>query len=247
MSATQPVRKADSYSSLVEAGMLRYASDDHTTVSVPGVRPISSEAAHAAQRSEELDNSHIKRVPLVLLAGSLGLMVTTWLSDGRDTPAAYSAYLAIFLAMTVTTIRSMSRTEKAAGYVRELDQARSVDVPASTAAAYRRILSAADEIENGNHDAETIASARLAAEGAPHLLSLISDRLSEGTLHTPVARHLADELYRLASEMDAYLVMHRVREFEVAPYEIAAVDVLANTAALSFRDRSANDTSHLKE
>ena len=128
----------------------------------------------------------------------------------------------------------ISMTEHERSIARAVTQSRTARVPVPVGQAYSRLVSASREIdEEHGHSIEAIASARLAAEGARDIVTMLHGHHEDGTLHSPAAVVLMGEMYRLASEVDAYLAIHNTNRF--APSEDDALSAISNTGSLSFQ------------
>lgn len=118
---------------------------------------------------------------------------------------------------------------------------RSVTVQVPVAEAYRRLQSAVVEVDDDDreHSAEARASVRLAVEGAREIAALLHEHHDAGTLGSNSAQALTAEIYRLASEVDAYLTLHNADRY-LAPGDGDAVAVLASTTQLSMTAAAAD-------
>lgn len=143
-----------------------------------------------------------------------------------------AAIAGVFGVLCVVTAVTGFLGERALGEARQLQDARAVTVPGPVAAAYRRIQSAATEIEDGTHEAEVMATARLTVEGATDMVTRINEHHLAGTLHTTAGQALCAEVCRLGAEMDAYLTAHNAHRF--APGEDDALAAVSATSAFTF-------------
>lgn len=225
---------ASKHALLVDAALMRYRSQSPAPQRLEGVLalPANHEALTEAERTKSA----------LLLAGGLmsimgGGAASVAVLSQTGSPVAMLAGFALSVAAFVRCFRAdMATSERAAERV----DACALTVPGPVAEAYRRIQSAVAEIEtdhahatgDSDHDAETIATARLVAEGARDIAIRIAEHHSAGTFHTAPAEALAGEMYRLAAEMDAYLTIRNADRF--APAEAEALTLVSTTSQFTF-------------
>lgn len=194
-------------------------------VALPVVMTDSLAAAKTAAQTWEKRADltfDVSFAPLVGLIGGIAF-TNVWLMAG-----GMSLTLLGMLVSMVLGLRGDSYMKQ----YRLLVEEQAVTAPGSVAASYRRVMSAAAEIESGEHGRDIVASARLAAEGAHDLMRNIGDHYHAGTLHAAPGQALCAEMLRLAAEMDSYLTAFNAERF--APGEDTALSALSATSTLSF-------------
>lgn len=218
---------AVTHESLVAGHLLRLQSTDPTPVVLRGVQGTTPEIDASKARVARLDRSFDKTFGGAIGMGFLSVppaMLGFEAIVAAGLTGAGVSLLAM-LGVTFKVVRAENRT-------RALKAARHVTVPGPVAVAYRRVQSAAAEIEDGMHEREVTATARLAAEGVDDMVVRIAAHHTAATIHTPAAQALCAEVCRLAAEMDAYLTVHNAHRF--APGEDDALAAVSATSEFTF-------------
>lgn len=228
-----------SYDELVRVNNARYRTGHHGLSTIKeAIPPRADLVAQREAWSAVLPSDATAITVLATMVASMfgTLMGTAALLVNGMAPAllALTAFASIVL---VTSTALNSRDGRRHDERRRLDAAigesKAATVPTAAAFAYRRLRSAVKEVddEDRDHDREARATVRLAEEGGREIVRLLDHHREAGTLDSPTARSLTVEIYRLASEVDAYLTLHNAHRF--APGEDAALSVLGSTSQLS--------------
>lgn len=228
---------------LVTSGILRYQSAPPASSRVWDVLDLPEGHDALAKRENLTANLLLAAVAVVTLGGAGLAGLSAEFTDSALAPA--SIIIAMAAAVGVLIWGSFHYDLRSA--IRE--RAASVEVPSGVADAFRRIRSAAREIESAHqsdesatiHSPETLATARLTLERSRELVALLADHHTAGTFHTAPAQVLADETYRLAAEMDAYLTVVNTDRF--APAEDEALALLSATSQFTFAPTSTAEGS----
>lgn len=222
-----------SYANLVEANILRYRAGDGEQVEVSGVLPKPEGYDALKKESEKFGWRLIFTLGLII---SLSGFLATLDTGGAVKELIFWLIPLIGFSGAILKDNRLIYDREKAVFTAEASSIARVPGPVGEACA--RIVSACHEIEDGNHPSEVVASSRLAKENAVEMIALVHQHNLDGTLHTAPAQQLMGEMYRLAAEMDAYLVLHRMEAMEIAPGEDDAVLILSKTSELSFGDPS---------
>ena len=226
-----------SYDRLVRENTERYTKGSSNFVDIYVERPVDPrliaqrDAAMTGFMGSDLSNT---LALFAIIVGGFGAFVAL----GREW-LALAAALALFTAASVVSARiGIRKEDQRTRAVRQIKEARTATVLAPVGEAYRRLASAAHEVEDDEreHSREAIASVRLAHQGAREIVTLLHEHHAAGTTGSTSARSMTVEIYRLASEVDAYLSLHDANT-RFAPGEDQALTILSETSQLTFAPR----------
>lgn len=225
------------YDELVRSNAMRYQNGSSGFVEIFVQRPVSP--ALIRERDQALAGLMSGEVSFFAAIGGFaggvfGALVAY--DDGHYRLAVLLVLVALVSAacMSVAGRKEVRHTRA----VRAIKEARTVTVLSPVGEAYRRLASAVREVDDQEreHSPDAIASVRLAHQGAREIVGLLHDHHENGTVDSHAARALTVEVYRLASEVDAYLMLHDA-DTRFAPGQDDALNVLSETSQLTFQPR----------
>lgn len=223
----QVVDATTKHALLVSTAVMRYEAMTPAPLRVEGV--LALPPTHAAMVRAEQGRGALLSAAIVLTSVG-GLLGTVATADALNAMWPLLLGIPATLAGSCRLIAADVKNDQRK-FLRKNSCARTL--PGPVAQAYRRIQSAAIEMDDtSEHEAETVATARLSADGARDLALLIAEHHEAGTFHTAPAQALAGEMYRLAAEMDAYLTIHNADRF--APAEAEALALTSTTSQFAF-------------
>lgn len=203
--AAEAAPTAASFEALVEANLLRYATTEPTRMVTTLMRVDTARSRARETTARRMDARQatslcgavlgmLAALPFGVLAFQPGLVAAGAITAG-------SGLIAI-----ITGVRGAAVDREAAAEDRRR-------VPVAVGDAYARLRSAVEEAEQaaeiGTGSAEQVATVRLMAETGRDLTLLVAEHCTRGTGHGPEAREAAGELFRMAAEADAHLLLAR--------------------------------------
>lgn len=221
-----------SFEGLARANLLRYAAGDPAatvTVSIDtGDTPAMTEQRQDVRR--------YGRRSVSLLAASVVGMFCGFASFHSE-PGFLTLWGASIVAMA-SAIPPANRAGRIESALRRVHEHR---VPVAVHDAYARLVSAREEAETGEFEADSIASLRLMEETGRDLTLLVAEHHEHGTGHGVEAVEARGELFRLAAEADALVTLAKVTETAVHGAAPHPAILAARQMSLSNRQRTDRD------